>query len=588
MNNPAQPYRILVVDDVPTNLKLVMDILTGSGYQVSPAASGTMALRSVAVEAPDLILLDVIMPEMDGYEVCRRLKADEQSRSIPVIFLSALDETADKVKGFEAGGVDYITKPFQPMEMLKRIETHLALRRLQQQMEGQNRQLRQEIAERERVERLLKEHEAALQKLVAARTAELEQEIRGHEQTEHTLRDSQQRMADIIRLLPDPTFAIDLEGRVIIWNRAAEEFTGIKSADMLSQDHYEYALPFYGTRRPILLDYVLHPSAAILAYYTQIRHEKGLVTAEAYTRSFKGGDAYLLITASSLFDAKGKVIGAIESVRDITERKLAEEALKEYAHFLQILMDAIPNPIFYKDTHGVYQGCNAAFETYMGCDKSRIVGSSVHDLAPKELADQYHEMDMTLLAQGGVQIYESSIKFADGTPHDVLFNKATYINAHGSLGGLVGVMLDITERKRAELAIREANDRFKSVLRAATAYSIIGTDPEGIIKVFNEGAELMLGYRADEVIDKATPDRIHDSGEIAARAAEMGIDPGFEVLVAAARRGETESREWTYIHKEGSRLTVSLTVTAMRSETGLLTGFIGIARDITAEKKLEQ
>jgi PAS domain S-box-containing protein len=149
-------------------------------------------------------------------------------------------------------------------------------------------------------------------------------------------------------------------------------------------------------------------------------------------------------------------------------------------------------------------------------------------------------------------------------------------------------MWRLMEHRKADEKIRVMNERFSSVLRASTAYSIIGTDTDGIIKVFNEGAELMLGYAADDLIDRATVEMIHDPGEVAVRAAEMGINPGFEVLVSAARQGQTETREWTYIRRDGSRLTVSLTVTAMRSARGVLTGFIAIARDITAEKKMEQ
>ncbi len=440
--------RIMVVDDVPANLKLLSEIIAGHGYHVRPASSGQLALRSVAAETPDLILLDVRMPEMDGFEVCRRLKSDAKTSSIPVIFISALGDSEDKIRGFEAGAVDYITKPFHPSEVLKRIETHLSLRRLQQRLEDQNRRLQQEIVERARAEEELIRHRACLEELVSERTADLSQEVR--------------------------------------------------------------------------------------------------------------------------------------------KRREAEEKLREKAHFLQTLMDAIPNPIFYKDINGRYRGCNTAFERYLGRQRCEIIGASVYDISPRELADRYYEMDSALLRQGGVQIYESSLRYADGVLRDVIFSKATYTDANGNLGGLVGVILDISERKRAETKIREANERFRSVLRAATAYSIIGTDTDGVIRIFNEGAERMLGYRAEEIIDKATPELFHDPDEVAARAAEMEIKPGFEVFVAAARNGETETREWTYIQKDGSRLTVSLTVTAMLSEKGVLTGFIGIARDITLEKKLEQ
>jgi len=160
LRHEASCLQILVVDDNPANLKLLTGILTHHGYQVRPASSGRLALRSVEAEAPDLILLDVKMPDVDGYEVCRRLKTHEQSRGIPVIFISALDEVTDKVKGFEAGGVDYITKPFQAAEVLARVETHLALRRLQRELEAQNGQLQQEIGERKRIESMLRNSEA--------------------------------------------------------------------------------------------------------------------------------------------------------------------------------------------------------------------------------------------------------------------------------------------------------------------------------------------------------------------------------------------------------------------------------------------
>ena len=148
---------ILVVDDIPANLKLLTNILTARGYRVRPAASGRLALRSAALKPPDLVLLDVRMPDMDGYEVCRALKSDHKNADVPVIFISALDETRDKVRGFEAGAVDFITKPFQAEEVLARVETHLSLRRLHQQLERQNAQLEKESAERLEAERDLRE-----------------------------------------------------------------------------------------------------------------------------------------------------------------------------------------------------------------------------------------------------------------------------------------------------------------------------------------------------------------------------------------------------------------------------------------------
>jgi two-component system sensor histidine kinase/response regulator len=138
---------ILIVDDTPANLRLLSQMLTERGYKVRAVLSGPQALMAAQAAPPDLILLDIRMPEMDGYEVCQRLKTGEQTRDIPVLFISALSETEDKIKAFTAGGVDYITKPFQIKEVLARVETHLALRNLHRQLQAANAELARQIDE---------------------------------------------------------------------------------------------------------------------------------------------------------------------------------------------------------------------------------------------------------------------------------------------------------------------------------------------------------------------------------------------------------------------------------------------------------
>jgi serine phosphatase RsbU (regulator of sigma subunit) len=135
---------LLVVDDTPANLRLLVEILRDVGYKVRPATNGQRALTAIEKEPPDLILLDIMMPGMDGYEVCEHLKANEQTCEIPVIFISALTEAFDKLKAFAVGGVDYITKPFQAEEVLARVETHLKLHHLQQQLVEQNEMFKEE------------------------------------------------------------------------------------------------------------------------------------------------------------------------------------------------------------------------------------------------------------------------------------------------------------------------------------------------------------------------------------------------------------------------------------------------------------
>jgi len=127
MTDHAGQANILVVDDTPANLNVLSSILTQQGYKVRPANSGELALMVVQHATPDLILLDIQMPGLDGFEVCRRLKEHDQTRDIPVIFISALDDVLDKVEAFEVGGADYITKPFQILEVLARVEHQLRL-----------------------------------------------------------------------------------------------------------------------------------------------------------------------------------------------------------------------------------------------------------------------------------------------------------------------------------------------------------------------------------------------------------------------------------------------------------------------------
>ncbi|MCT7979278.1 hybrid sensor histidine kinase/response regulator [Laspinema olomoucense] len=172
LNKPRESQNnrpnILVVDDTPDNVRLLSSVLTNNGYRVCKALKGDMALTVCKNALPDLILLDVMMPGMDGYEVCKSLKQQESTRQIPVIFLSALNEVEDKVKAFEAGGVDYISKPFQEAEVLSRVQTHLKLRQLQINLQEKNLCLEQEIKDRQNAQRSLEMSEAKNRALVNA------------------------------------------------------------------------------------------------------------------------------------------------------------------------------------------------------------------------------------------------------------------------------------------------------------------------------------------------------------------------------------------------------------------------------------
>ncbi|MGQ4647596.1 adenylate/guanylate cyclase domain-containing protein [Lyngbya aestuarii] len=150
---------ILIVDDNPTNLAVLFDFLTDSGFKVLVAQDGDSALQKAELANPDLILLDIMMPGIDGFETCRQLKAKTATKDIPVIFMTALSDTAHQLKGFSLGAVDYVTKPVQQEEVRARVTTHLKLRNLQKKLEAQNRQLQLEIKEKEQAEQSLRQAE---------------------------------------------------------------------------------------------------------------------------------------------------------------------------------------------------------------------------------------------------------------------------------------------------------------------------------------------------------------------------------------------------------------------------------------------
>lgn len=172
------------------------------------------------------------------------------------------------------------------------------------------------------------------------------------------------------------------------------------------------------------------------------------------------------------------------------------------AHDLwQRIIDAIPAPIFYKDTDHLYQGCNRAFEAYIGLTHAQICGASVYDVAPKELADIYRKADNELFAARGQQVYQTQVQYADGTYHDVMFHKAVVENPDGSVAGMVGVILDITERSAAEKALRDSQHMFAQLVENMPD-PVFVHDADGNLLQVNERACQSLGYDRETLLAK--------------------------------------------------------------------------------------
>jgi two-component system, cell cycle sensor histidine kinase and response regulator CckA len=264
---------------------------------------------------------------------------------------------------------------------------------------------------------------------------------------------------------------------------------------------------------------------------------------------------------------------------DITDRKVAEEKQQEHLHLLQSIIDAIPNPVFYKDVSGHYLGCNLAFAHHIGWDRAEIIGKTVFDIHPQELASVYHRMDAALVMNPGQQTYESVVQYKDSGPRHVIFYKATFCNHSNKLQGIVGVLVDITERKIAEENLRSNEEKYRKLsmefqaLLEAIPDAVILYSPDLHIRWANLSASRALGKEPDAILDKSCYSLWHRENK--------------PCLVCPVQRsfqtGKSESEEMTF--SDGTIRDIH--AAPVFDENGSVVGVVGITRDITSQRKLE-
>lgn len=344
-------FTILIIEDLPGNLAVVVGYLENQGFQVLVVESGERAMHLAEFGQPDLILLDVLMQGMGGFETCRRLKAAESTKEIPVIFMTALAETANKIAGFEAGGVDYITKPFEHAEVLARVRTHLTLRALRKQLEAQNAKLQQEVATRERFEVALrlahKEPEAyreldrvndelrAMAELEAAR-AQLESEVVERRHAEAQLRESEVFNKLIIDSSRDCIKVLDLEARLMFMNPG-----GLRALEICDFEPLVGAqwLEFWNGDDKL---------AATCAFETAKAGEAGEFVGYFATTQTKT-PKWWYVVVSPICNAIGRVTRILAVSRDVTEYKQMEFKLRQSIatrdEFLSIASHELKTPI---------------------------------------------------------------------------------------------------------------------------------------------------------------------------------------------------------------------------------------------------
>jgi PAS domain S-box-containing protein len=464
---------ILVVDDTPANLNLLTEILSKQGYKVRLAPSGKLAIMSAQSSPPDLILLDIMMPELNGYEVCKSLKASSQTKDIPVIFISALHEVFDKVKAFEVGGVDYITKPFQVEEVLARIENQLSVGRLSRQLTEQNARLQEEIRVRQQVEAARQESAIRLrnQNIVLMELA----------------RNKALNQGDLQAALKEITEATALNmgvERVSVW---LFDSTGTK---LQCIDLFERNLNQHSAGVELAV-------ARYPAYFQALSQEQLIVADNAHTdpRTQEFLNSYLTrLGIMSMLDAPirlgGETVGVlcneqigdsrhwtpedqnfVRSVADLIslaiaaqERNRTEAALRSSEEKFARAFLASPTAIaITRLTDGQFIEVNDSFLLLLGYEREEVIGHTATALNIWVNLEDPANVIQLVQDTGVVRNQELDVRTKSGEVRTVLLS-AELIDIDEQTC-LIVTANDISDRKRTEEALRQSEERWQLVLK---------------------------------------------------------------------------------------------------------------------------
>lgn len=420
---------ILIVDDTTANLRMVGECISDCGYDVAIAQDGDEALRRSVLLRPDLILLDVLLPDVDGFEVCRRLKAHPATRDIPVIFVTALTDTEHKVKGFSVGAIDYVTKPLQIEEVLARIDTHMRLRWLQTALEDKHAELQRSHAE---LERRVAERTSELREVIRLLTVEI------HERAEVEDRLAQKNFA--LDNVSDGALLLDDHGAILYVNDAACRMTGYACEALMamhaSDFDSDWSCDAYLERRARLR------SAGNMVTDMQLRTSDGrLVFVELRENYFEyGGQGYNLML-----------------MRDVSAAKDAESALRESERKFRTLAENSPDVIVRYDLDCRRLYANPAHAALSGMAAEDTLASEpgtpwYGDLSVPAYKDMLRQVMTTGVRTENVMTWH----VPGAAPMHYLFHIVPEFGSDGTVQRVLTIGRDITAIKEAERDLRES------------------------------------------------------------------------------------------------------------------------------------
>ena len=398
---------------------------------------------------------------------------------------------------------------------------------------------------------------------------------------EDALRRSQRQLADIIDFLPDATFVINNEGTVIAWNRAIEEMTGISKDKMIGKGDFEYSIPFFGSGRPILIDLLFASEEKKTDYYDSVATVGTGIVSECYAPGTYGGKgAYIWGVANALFDEQGNLACAIESIRDVTQRKLAEESLRDSEIRLRAITDSARDAILMMDPEGMITYWNPAAERILGYTRQEASGQNLHKLLAPQRYHATHNAAFPKFVETGQgeatgKTLELVARRKDGEEIPVeLSLSAIFMNGWHA----VGLLRDITERKQAEEKLRENQSRLDLALRSAHM-GVWHIDLIENKRHFDDQVCHLLGI--DPAKFTGTAEEFHKA-----------VHPNDREMLAAALARSIEQdvlyeKEYRVVWPDGSVRYIITRGKLFRDEKGWPVRMNGLAWDITERKQAE-
>ncbi len=494
---------ILIVDDSTSDLKLLSSILNNSGFNIRAANSSELAFRSIGAKLPDLIILDIKMPGIDGFEVCKRIKSNYKTSNIPIIFISAAQD-ADLIKtAFNVGGIDYINKPFNSIEVLARINTHLTLQKTFSEMEAHNIKLKNEIIERNRLEELLKVYQFELEFKVNERTLELKKkneqlvaDLNYIQKIEKAFTDSEHKYKTFFNSSPTGIGIANEKGIVFAMNKSMETFSGYKIEEM---NNIGVDSMYFNPKERENVISIIKKQGNLRNYETKLVKKSGEVF-----------DALLNIDLLEINNEKLM----FTTLLDITDKKLTENALAESEIKLRAIFDTSIDAIGVSQA-GKHIFVNPAYINLFGyLSSAEILEKTVLDIiAHSEREYILNNINKRVNAEPAPTNYETIGLKKDGTEFPLEVNVSSY--THAGIVYTVVILRDIRERKAAQIALMESEKKFKLMVNVSPEAIIVHSGGK-ILYANPSSVKLIEADSADQLLNTIAINFVHPDYRAAA------------------------------------------------------------------------